>query len=42
MWLYSKLINSRFQWLVNSTSVYRAGDKLHYRVFGITVHKERI
>lgn len=42
MWLYNKLFNSRFQWLANNTSVHRVGDKLHYRVFGITVHKERI
>ena len=42
MWLYEKLRNSRFLWIVNSTSVYRIGNKIHYRVFGITVHKEII
>ena len=42
MWLYNKLLNSRFQWLSKKTSVYKVGNKLYYRVFGITVHKEEI
>jgi len=41
MWLYKKMINSRFQWLVNHTSIHRV-DEIHYRVFGITVHKEQV
>ena len=41
MWLYEKFRNSRFPWLFNHTSVRRI-DEIHYRVFGITVYKERV
>ena len=42
MWLYEKLINSRFEWLQLCTSIQLINGIVYYRVLGITVYKKQI
>lgn len=39
MWLYRKILLSKWEWLQRAATIHYDRFYTHYKVFGITVHK---